>query len=181
MAILKDNTGNIATVVKFGGFEGVRRFTASKFIPSDNWAIESVDIRINEDTGGPNASQNIVIKILGNTGTVPNPSSVLGTGTLLGSTVGAIGAVFTNFNVPVTASLSNGVTYWLSLEINTEGSDANYWSSRAITTAASNNGAKFDEDNSGAWVNNTDDLYYSLNGTIGGGVTGSGSFLLNFI
>lgn len=169
MAILKDNSGNVAGQAKFGGGSGVRRFTASKFVPDATWTIESIDIRINEDTGSPHSTQNVVLKILGNTTTLPDSTNVLGTATLLGSTIGAIGTTYTDFNVALSASLTSGVTYWMSIEINTAGSDTNYWSSRAITTGAANNGAKFDEDDSGVWANNTDDLYYILNGTSGGG------------
>lgn len=166
MAVLKNNTGNTAAAAKFGGGTSVPRYTASKFVPNATWSVTDIDIRINEDTGSPHLTQNIVVKILGNTGTLPDDGTVLGTATKTGASIGAIGTTFTDYNILLSASLVNGVTYWIALEINTGGSDTNYWSSRAITTAAANNGAAFDENDTGLWVNNTNDLYYSLNGSV---------------
>jgi hypothetical protein len=165
MAVLKDNSGNTAGASKFGGASGVRRYTASKFVPDADWTVESVDIRINEDTGSPHSTQDVIVKILGNIVTLPDDSTVLGTVTKTGASIGAIGSLFTDYNLTLSASLTSGVTYWLALEISTTGDDANYWSSRGITTASLGNGAKFDEDDSGIWVVNTDDLFYKINGT----------------
>lgn len=170
MAILLDKSGNTAGAAKFGGSFGIRERTASKFVPSGNWTVSSVDVRINEDTGNPTGD--IQILVVGDSGGVPNNSDVKGTATLTAADAN-VGGTFTSFNRSFAApfSLISGTTYWLVLKLASGESDSDYYSSRAITTASAGNGAKFDEDGSGVWATNTEDLYYILNGTVASSFT----------
>lgn len=162
MAVLKDNSGNTAASSKFGGSSGIASRTASKFVPSGNWNLTSIDVRIEEDTGNPTGD--VQIQILGDSAGSPDNANVRGTATLTAVDAN-VGAVFTDFNrsFAVAFNVKSGITYWIVLKVSASESDTNYYSTRAITTAGSNNGSTY---SGTTWTNNTNDLFYKLNGTV---------------
>lgn len=170
MAVLKDNSGNTSSQAKFGALTAARRQTASKFVASGNWSLATVDVSIIRDTGVPTGD--VQIGIFTDNAGVPSATQVGGFATVpAGDTSGS----FTDFNKTFSSipALSSGATYWVVIKVASGESDTGYYASR-MSPASAGNGAEYD---GATWTNNTDDLYYKLNGT----VTGGAEFLLNFI
>lgn len=165
MATLKDNSGNTASVAKFGGFSSIRSKTASKFVPTATWSVTDVSVRLNEDTGAPLG--NVRVGIFTDDGAgKPSSTQVGGYATITAGEI-STGGGFQDFTKTLAspASLTFNVTYWLVFDVSASESDSAYYSSRAITTAGAGNGAQYNEPSVGAWTTNTDDLYYILTGT----------------
>lgn len=169
MAILLDKSGNISDASKFGGLSAVRARTASKFVPTGMWTVDSADVSVKEDTGTP--SGNIQIQVLGDVGGLPDNSNVIGTAAVI--TPASTNSNFQTFNRTFTPSLSlsPGVTYWFTFRVASGENDSNYYSSQSDATSTTDNGAQYNEPSAGQWTLNNEDLYYVLNGSAGVQVT----------
>lgn len=146
---------NENTYQKFA-YDNEYELVASKFVPDANWSVESMDIKINEDTGSPTGD--VICHIYTDNAGVPGTS--LGSGTISNPNPGGTFTVYTaTFGSPI--SLTSGVTYWYVLTSNVQSASA-YYSAR-LNAGSAGSGAN---NNGSTWTNNTNVLYCVLYGTV---------------